>query len=143
MRMKRKLGYRLRLVDATFPSTLILGQSCGFSADLWNDGWASPVKARPIYLVVDKPGQAAKLVAPLPAVDVRSWKSGAASIAAQSFTACDLPPGGGYRVSLWLPDPAPSLQGEPDYAIQLANVGAWESATGYNVLATNITVTAP
>jgi hypothetical protein len=143
MRMKRKLGYRLRLVDAAFPSTLILGQSCSFTADLWNDGWASPVKARPIYLVVDKPGQAAKLVAPLPAVDIRSWKSGAASIAAQPFTACDLPPGGGYRVSLWLPDPAASLQAEPDYAIQLANVGAWESATGYNVLAANITVKAP
>jgi hypothetical protein len=37
-------------------------------------------------------------------------------------------------VLLNLPDPMASLSSRPEYAIQLANNGTWEAATGFNNL---------
>jgi hypothetical protein len=118
------------------------GDLLGAHKEEANDGWASPVKPRPIYLVLDTPGQATKFVSALTGVDIRSWASGPISVTGE-FTARDLPPGSGYRLSLWLPDAASSLQDDPDYAIKLANVGIWDGTTGYNALSTNVVVQAP
>jgi len=52
-RISRKLGYRLRLIDATFPTLANAGGSFTFSANLNNDGFASVLKPRPMYLVFD------------------------------------------------------------------------------------------
>lgn len=45
-----------------------------------------------------------------------------------------------YEIFLNLPDPIPTLYANPNYSIQLANTGLWESATGYNKLNHNIAV---
>lgn len=39
-----------------------------------------------------------------------------------------------------MPDDAASIQAVPDYAVRTANDGAWDPATGENVLAADLTV---
>ena len=46
-RAQRKLGYRLRLVDATLSTTATPGQAFTFAAHLSNDGYAGPIQATP------------------------------------------------------------------------------------------------
>ncbi len=50
VRLKRKMGYRLRLVNANFSDSVQPGGQLTFSASISNDGWAGPVKQRPVFL---------------------------------------------------------------------------------------------
>ncbi|GAA5198505.1 hypothetical protein GCM10023322_72080 [Rugosimonospora acidiphila] len=137
-RAKRKLGYRLRLVDATFSGTATPGSAFSFSAHLANDGYASPIQQRPVYLVFDDGTH--RYDVSLSQVDIRTWRSGPVTLPAQTVT---LPAGmapGSYTLALWLPDQSASLHGNPAYDIRLANTGTWNATTGYNVLATGVTV---
>jgi hypothetical protein len=45
---------------------------------------------------------------------------------------------GSYDLLLHLPDAAARLKGRPEYAIRLANAGAWEPTTGMNSLGTAV-----
>jgi chitodextrinase len=136
-RIKRKLGYRLRLLDATFPTTVAPGGSLGLTAHLDNDGWSGLIKTRPVYLVLDNGSQRYNL--PLSGVDPRTWLAGASTV-----TSSVAVPGGAvagtYKLALWLPDPSAGLQSRPAYAIRLANTGTWDAAKGYNVLSSSVTV---
>ena len=49
-------------------------------------------------------------------------------------------PLGSYDLLLYLPDPESRLRSRPEYAIRLANRGAWEADTGYNKLNKKIMV---
>jgi chitodextrinase len=135
-RIKRKLGYRLRLADATFPTTLTPGATFTFGANLVNDGWSAPIKQRPVLLVLS--GAGGTYTMPVVA-EPRGWLPGPASIAAQSVTVPAMP-AGTYRLALWLPDQATGLRSNPAYSIRLANVGTWDATAGVNVLATSVTV---
>ncbi len=138
-RIKRKLGYRFRLATATFPTSANPGGSFAFAADLANDGYASPLKPRSLYLVFDN-GTNRYNVA-VPNTEVRAWKSGAISVS-QTVTLPNMV-SGTYKLALWLPDPATALQSRPEYSIRLANTGIWDATKGYNVLANSITIGAP
>ena len=50
----------------------------------------------------------------------------------------DLPPGV-YELGIRLPDAAPSLRDDSDYAVRFANA-TWDSAAGTNQLAAQITI---
>ena len=52
-RFQRKLGYRFRLVDATFPTSAAAGGNFTFSADISNDGYGGLIHQRPVFLVFD------------------------------------------------------------------------------------------
>ncbi|WP_426512919.1 DUF4832 domain-containing protein [Dactylosporangium sp. McL0621] len=136
-RIKRKLGYRLRLTDATFSSPAAPGAAFTFSAHLSNDGYAGIIKPRPVYLVFDD-GTHRYNVA-LPGVDPRTWKPGALTVPTQTVT---LPAmvSGSYKLALWLPDQAAGLRANPAYSVRLANTGTWDAAKGYNVLAGAVSV---
>ncbi|WP_345516432.1 DUF4832 domain-containing protein, partial [Phytohabitans houttuyneae] len=137
VRIKRKLGYRLRLLDATFPTTVSPGGGLSLTAHLHNDGWSGLIKNRPVYLVLENAGHRYNL--PLPAVDPRAWLAGPSTIS----TSVTLPGGaaaGTYKLALWLPDPSTGLQSRPEYSIRLANTGTWDAAKGYNVLSNAVTV---
>jgi hypothetical protein len=41
---------------------------------------------------------------------------------------------GKYKVYLNLPDPTEVLHSRPEFSIQCANTGVWDSSTGYNKL---------
>lgn len=138
MRLKRKMGYRIRLIDATFNTTAAAGTPYTISANLNNDGYAGFIKPRPIYLVFDNGTNRYNL--PLNNIDVRSWLSGPVSMPAQTVTLPANMPAGTYKLALWLPDAAANLQSRPEYSVRFANVGTWDAEKGYNVLSNSITV---
>lgn len=140
VRIQRKLGYRLRLINATYASASSPGASYSVALNLNNDGYAGPLKPRTVYLVFDSGTNRYNL--PLPNTDWRTWLSGAVAVN-QSVS---LPAGmqaGTYKLALWLPDNAAGLQSNPAYSVRLANSGTWDATNGYNVLDTAITVSPP
>lgn len=137
-RIKRKMGYRIRLIDATFSTTAAAGQSFAFSAHLANDGYAGPIKQRPLYAVFDNGSDRYNIL--LENVDVRSWLSGSVDLPQQTVALPEDMRAGTYRFALWLPDSAPGLQSRPEYSIRFANLGVWDAEKGYNVLSDAVTV---
>jgi chitodextrinase len=137
-RAKRKLGYRLRLVDATFSASATPGSAFTFAAHLSNDGYAAPIQQRPVYLVFDSGTHRYDL--PLPNVDPRTWLSGGITVPTQTVTLPASMAAGTYTLALWLPDQYASLRANPAYDIRLADTGTWNASTGYNVLASGVTV---
>jgi uncharacterized protein DUF4832 len=136
--IRNRLGYRLRLLDASWNSAVTPGGALQLSIRLRNDGFAAPFQQRPVYVVLasDTRWHAARLAS----VDCRRWDGGAEiGLAANLRVPATLPPGA-YRLSLWMPDAALSLQYRPEYAIRFANVGTWNEASGYNVLTTDFRV---
>lgn len=140
-RIKRKLGYRLRLVDATFPTSASPGAAFSFSAHMNNDGYAGPIKPRPAFLVFDNGTQ--RYDVPLSGLDPRNWTPGAITVAAQNVTLPANMAAGTYKLALWLPDNAAGLRARPEYSVRLANTGIWDAAKGYNVLSAAVTVGSP
>ncbi len=138
VRIKRKIGYRLRLVDATFPTSASAGGSYTFSANLSNDGYASVVKPRPIFLVFKNGSN--RYNVQMSGVDVRTWVSGAVALSQQSVTLPSNMASGTYTLALWLPDYNSALQSRPEYSIRLANTGTWDATNGYNVLSNSVTI---
>ncbi|WP_067497369.1 DUF4832 domain-containing protein [Actinoplanes sp. TFC3] len=123
----RKLGYRLRLVKAVLPARP--GTTATATITLTNDGWAAPVQNRPVRLIVQT-GAARKTVT-IP-TDLRTWQPGRTVTLTARFTTpagTDSP-----QFFLSLPDPATRLATNPAYAVQLANTGVWDAATGWNRL---------
>ena len=137
-RISRKLGYRLRLVDATFPTAVSVGGEFSFAANLHNDGYAGPIKARPLFLVFDNGTDRYNIE--LSKVDVRTWLSGAIVLKKQNI---DLPKNmvaGKYKVALWLSDASTNLRATPSYSIRFANNNMWDAANGYNLLTDSFVV---
>ncbi|TBW28039.1 DUF4832 domain-containing protein [Gramella sp. KN1008] len=131
-RISRKLGYRLRLIDATFPTSATAGESFIISANLSNDGYAGIIKKRPIYLVFDNGTERYNI--DLPEVDVRKWVSGCFQLKPQTVNLPLNMQSGEYKLALWIPDAAPKLQRRSEYSIRFANQNLWSESKGYNVL---------
>jgi hypothetical protein len=140
-RISRKLGYRLRLIDATFPTSATAGRSFTIAANLSDDGYASVVKPRPIYLVFANGTERYNIQ--LRDVDVRTWVSGDVTLSKQTVTLPSNMPSGTYKLALWLPDHYTRLQSRPEYSIRLANHGIWDATQGYNVLFESVTILRP
>lgn len=137
-RISRKLGYRLRLLDATFAPMVKAGQEFTFSAHLNNDGYAGVVKSRPVYLVFLNEGH--RYDVKLNNVDVRTWLSGPVVLSNQSVQLPSTMIAGKYQLALWLPDEASNLHQIPSYSIRLANTGIWDSQRGLNLLSNSVVV---
>ncbi len=137
-RISRKLGYRLRLTDATFPTKAKAGDDFSISANLNNDGYASVIKKRPIFLVFDN-GQN-RYDIELNDIDVRKWISGPAALSRQTVKLPKYMKPGTYKLALWLPDASARLQSRPEYAIRFANQNVWDAAKGYNILAGSLII---
>ena len=132
----RRLGYRIRLTQATLPVRATAGAKVSVRLTLTNDGYAAPAQNRPVRLVLTD-GRTTQTVA-VPA-DLRTWTTGRTVTLTASFRAPAAP--GAYDLSLALPDPVARLQSEPAYAIRLANTGTWDAASGRNALGATLTVT--
>jgi hypothetical protein len=128
--MERRLGYRLRLETARLPSAVKPGGSFTLSLALKNEGFAAPFNARPVFLVLRGAGTTRQVK--LQKADPRRWLTGGSVTARVRLPSALV--AGTYALSLWLPDAAASLQGKSEYAVQLANDGVWEAATGENAL---------
>lgn len=130
-RIRRELGYRLAVLDATWPKAVRPGGELKLKVRLRNFGAASLFNKRPVYVVLSRGEKrfAARLSA-----DPRRWEGGQEVKLAVRLGVPAQAPAGRYRLSLWLPDDAPSLAPRPEYAVRLANEGTWDAATGLNVL---------
>jgi len=137
-RISRKLGYRLRLIDATFPTSATAELSFTIAANLSNDGYASVIKPRPIYLVFDN--GTARYNIQLRDVEVRKWVSGDVTLPKQTVTLPSEMPSGTYKLAMWLPDYYTNLQSRPEYSIRFANHDIWDATKGYNVLSDSVTL---
>lgn len=131
---RRRLGHRLRLVTSSVDTTLLAGATGRLDLELANDGYAAPVSARPVELVLRSSTHTHRV--PL-AVDVRSLAPGTTRLSLP-LTTPSVP--GTYALSLALPDASPSLAGDPAYAVQLANEGVWDATSGLNDLGQTLTV---
>lgn len=138
--IRRRLGYRLVLTEALVPQVLPPGSAFDLEVSLRNDGYAAMFNARPVYVVLD--GAGVRYMARLENVDPRRWGSGSAyTLNVRLQLPADLADGS-YRLSLWLPDQASSLQNSPNYAVRFANADVWEASSGLNILTNNFKVAA-
>ncbi|MCK6576978.1 MAG: DUF4832 domain-containing protein [Anaerolineae bacterium] len=131
----RRLGYRFRLIDAAIPAAAQPGETFAVPITLINDGFASPYNPRAVELMLRSADDGRIHALPAAEADPRRWlpDGGAFAVTLTAAIPPDLP-AGQYEVLLALPDPAPTLHDEPDYAIRLANADLWEPETGYNKL---------
>lgn len=135
--MRQRLGYRLTLSSGTVSDRVAPGGVLQLSVQLSNSGFAAPVNARPVYVVLDGP---VRYQARVQGVDARQWQPGDAVTLSVRLRLPQEAPAGQYTVALWLPDAATALQLDPKFAIQLANQGTWDAANGWNILTKNMLV---
>ncbi|MEW6287681.1 MAG: DUF4832 domain-containing protein [Chloroflexota bacterium] len=128
--IRQRLGYRLSLLEASFPTQTRAGESLTLRVRLQNTGFASLLLPRAVYLVLTSPTYTARL--PLE-TDPRRWQPGEHDLSESLSVPADLPPGE-YALALWLPDPSVSLHADPRYAIQFANENIWDAEHGWNML---------
>ncbi|WP_299223377.1 DUF4832 domain-containing protein [uncultured Aquimarina sp.] len=128
----KNLGYRFVLNSST-----ITLDDTGFdlTLNISNVGFARPFKQRNVYLVIKNTVTNA-ITKQLVNTDIRTWET-TVSIT-QNF---DFQLSGTFQLYLWIPDNGPLLETNPDYSIQFANSGTWDSVTGYNDLLQTINLT--
>jgi hypothetical protein len=138
--IRRRLGYRFSLIDASWPRAVPPGGRLDVALRLKNRGFAAPFNERPVFLVLAR--ESTRIAAQVRTADPRRWGPGEELSLKSSF---QLPAGlapGRYRLALWLPDPAPALRARAEYAIRLANEEVWDPSSGLNVLTEALTVDA-
>lgn len=136
--IKRNLGYRFVLKTATFPKEVTVGQFLSFTIELENKGYASCYNARPVQLVLRSKTNGQQYTINTDA-DPRKWFTGSTKWQSSVALPDDISKGT-YEVFLFLPDKYESIASRPEYAIRLANVDAWETATGYNKLGIEVLI---
>jgi hypothetical protein len=135
--MARRLGYRLRLETLTVPRTTAPGASATVTLGLVNDGYAAPLRTRPVRLLLASPAGTRTVTLPL---DLRTLAPGQHTDVTVQVGAPSLP--GTYALFLVMPDASSRLAVDPAYAIRLANADTWDAATGWNDLHQTLVVTA-
>lgn len=130
-----RLGYRFVLQRAAYR---VHGDHFRLVALVRNEGYAALFNPRPIVVVLEGGGRRFEL--PMRS-DPRRWPSLETSLIAEDLRLPRDLPAGVYRLSLWLPDPAPRLRNRPEYAIRLANQGVWDARRGLNRIAEDVVIT--
>jgi hypothetical protein len=128
----RKLGYRLRLIDATLPTSATRGAKISVRLRLTNDGYAAPIANRKVLLTFN--GGAPVAIG----ADLRTWQPGTPVTVTATVTAPAK--AGDYALALSLPDPSARLAATPAYAIRLADDGVWNAAAGSNQLGVTLRI---
>lgn len=131
--VKRRLGYRLSLVDVNIPKKPAAGEYFRVKLDIRNSGFAAPANPRSIeFVLID--GNGNKTVYEYKDIDVRYWFANETVTVDKAF---ELPADAAGKCTLYLnlPDPKEHLHDNPLFSIRLANDGIWEQKTGYNKIA--------
>lgn len=129
--VKRRLGYRIALTEATYSEAVRPGGVLALDVKLENTGYASFYNARPVYVVLTS--GSARHAALLGSVDARSW-SGDVTLSTKLRVPASTA-AGTYTLALWLPDAAETIRDRPEYAVRFANDGVWDDAGGHNTIA--------
>ena len=138
--VKRRLGYRFELIEATIPDSIKPGGIFNLHFKIINRGFASPYNPRNLEIILRNNNDNIKyrLVAN---VDPRYWLPGdTITVNIEGGIPSDMIEDG-YNIFIFLADPEVRLHDNPDYAIRLANQNLWEDSTGYNSLNHQIRIT--
>jgi hypothetical protein len=129
--IKKRLGYRFVLRDAEFSEAVRPGGVLAFRFSIENVGFAAPYNPRSIRLVLRETISGREAAAVI-SLDPRTWLPGDTLAFARQFRIPADWPAGASSLSLSFPDPEPTLQNDPRYAIRLANTGVWDQDRGMN-----------
>lgn len=138
--IKRRLGARLVLKQSCITETVPVGGALVVEIALENKGYAALYNPRKIQIVMKHEDVDQQLIHDL-TMDPRRWKPGQPQVIQAVVPLTDTLAPGAYSVHLNLPDPYPTLQGDPRYSFRCANTGIWDGKTGYNALAEGVVVT--
>ena len=131
--VKRRLGYRLSLVDVATSSTAAAGEYYRVKMNVKNSGFAAPANPRHIELVLVD-GNGKKTVYEFKDVDMRYWFANE-TVTVDKVIALPKDASGNCTLYLNMPDPKETLHDNPYFSIRLANDGIWNEKTGYNKIA--------
>lgn len=137
--IKRRLGYRFRLLNSTVPKRVKPGSAFSMKFTVVNDGWASPYNPRRLEVVLRHTATGQEYYLPV-AESVRRWMPGVNTVVNVEGNLPNNIVAGEYQVLLNLPDPHTRLRNRPEYSIRLANKYVWEPSTGYNSLLQSIRI---
>jgi hypothetical protein len=137
--IKRRLGYRFRLINSYIPDRVKPAGTFSMSFQVTNEGWASPYNPRNLEMVLRNKNTGQKYYLPV-AEAVRMWMPGETKTVNITGGIPSNMPSGEYQVLLNLSDPTSTLGNRPEYSIRLANQNVWEASTGYNSLLRNVIV---
>jgi hypothetical protein len=143
---KKQLGYRFSLVKGTFTESTRPRADVSVNLDIRNSGWAAPYNPRTVQVIFQGTKHSYSVTVP---ADPRRWAAGTTTSLALDVRAPAVR--GHYRLLLNVADGSPRLQSQKAmpgssetynsaYAIRFANVGTWQSETGYNDLGQTVTV---
>ncbi|WP_143473384.1 DUF4832 domain-containing protein [Flavilitoribacter nigricans] len=138
--IRRKLGYRLVLREATLPDAIDQNELFSLSLEIENIGWAAPMLPRAVQLVFRHTTSQEEFFLSLAAIDLR--RCGGGQVCSYNLTlesGQNIPPGE-YDLLLFLPDGRSNLQSDPKFAIRLANQDIWEAASGMHDLQHSLSV---
>jgi hypothetical protein len=130
--IKKSLGYRFVLKEASFPESAEPGKSLSISFIIENKGNASPYNKRPVNLVLRSKNDGTEHKILINA-EVRTWYPGTHTIT-ENITLPSAVKEGSYQLFLFFPDNYSSISNRPEFAVRLANENVWEASTGYNNL---------
>ena len=139
--VREELGYRLKLLSATFSDRVSQGGEISIDIELMNEGWASIYNPRGLQLILrSKDSPSIQYEFDLDE-DPRFWNNTANNI--QINETITLPVNmvaGTYEYLLHMPDTSAALRNRPEYAIRLANQNTWEPQSGFNHLLAELVV---
>ena len=139
--IKRRLGYRFSLLQASLTDSVKPGGECNLDFDIINSGFASPYNPRNLEIILRNEATKQKYFV-ITDDDPRTWMAGdTAQVTITAGIPPDIPEGS-YQALIHLSDPVLALHGRPEYAIRLANQDVWEDSTGYNSLRHSIIIDA-
>ena len=134
--IRARLGHRLVIDEVALPEKVVRGADALITLKIRNTGFAAPVNARPVWLVLDGP---VRRYFSLP-YDPRKWLPGKTHVIEAVAVLPATLPAGRYSLSLWMPDEVEALQRNPRYAIRLANEGLWNQSSGLNRLVGDLVI---
>jgi hypothetical protein len=139
--VRRRLGYRYRLIDSRAPQAVRPGAVFSITVRVTNDGFANLYNPRPVEVVLrhQPSGRIYRLAT---AADPRHWLPGEETTVTLSGGVPADAAAGAYDILLHLPDASSRLRERPEYAVRFANADVWEAATGMNTLQRQVRVDA-
>ncbi|MEO9477720.1 MAG: DUF4832 domain-containing protein, partial [Cyclobacteriaceae bacterium] len=133
------LGYRFELNSGDFSENTKPGGVFNFSLNLQNVGYSNPYNPRLLEVILkNKETQEEYYLSPDENIKLWPLKT-PFDIGFSSGLPSDMPEGN-YDLYLNMPDPYHSLYDNPYYSIRMANDGVWIDSLGYNLLATDISI---
>lgn len=135
----KEMGYRLQLISGEYTNKVKPGGVFYARILIKNTGYAPLFNPRLVELVL-KNKQSEEVFKIKLDIEPRFWQPLQTNEIEVNAGIDRNMPTGNYELYINLPDPEPTLYGNPHYSVRLANENTWEELTGYNALNVEINV---